>query len=181
MDQVVAAPTPLKPAERPSPVRIKRLGHVVLQVRNLERSVRFYTEVLNFRKSDDATDGGVFLTAVGDHHTIGLFPSDGDNAEIPAKGAVRLHHFAFQVETMDELFEVRSYLKERGVPIIWEGRRAMGGHTSVEFLDPDGYHVELFCDMDQLAPGARSRPRSPAGRGLNTLEKSRDNPKPPTW
>ncbi len=180
MDQVVAAPTSLKPAERPSPVRIKRLGHVVIQVRNLERSVRFYTEVLNFRVSDDATAGGVFLTAIGDHHTIGLFPSDGDNAEIPSKGAVRLHHFAMQVDSLDELFDIRAYLQERGVPIVWEGRRAMGGHTSVEFLDPDGYHLEFFCDMDQIAPGARSRPRDPNAK-YDTLEKSRDNPKPPTW
>jgi len=180
MDQVVAAPASLKPAERPSPVRIKRLGHVVIQVRNLERSVRFYTEVLNFRVSDDATAGGVFLTAIGDHHTIGLFPSDGDNAEIPSKGAVRLHHFAMQVDSLDELFEVRAYLQERGVPIVWEGRRAMGGHTSVEFLDPDGYHLELFCDMDQIASGQSSRPRNPNAKH-DTLEKSRDNPKPKTW
>jgi hypothetical protein len=54
----------------------------------------------------------------------------------------------------------------------------MGGHTSVEFLDPDGYHLELFCDMDQIAPGGRSRPRNVRH---DTLEKSRDNPKPPTW
>ncbi len=180
MDQVVTAPASLKPAERPSPARIKRLGHVVIQVRNLERSVRFYTEVLNFRVSDGATAGGVFLTAIGDHHTIGLFPSDGDNAEIPSKGAVRLHHFAMQVDSLDELFEFRAYLQERGVPIVWEGRRAMGGHTSVEFLDPDGYHLELFCDMDQLAPGQNSRPRNPKGP-FDTLEKSQDNPKPPTW
>ena len=180
MDQVVAAPASLQPAGRPSPVRIKRLGHVVIQVRNLERSVRFYTEVLNFRVSDDATAGGVFLTAIGDHHTIGLFPSDGEQAEIPSKGAVRLHHFAFQVDTLDELFEVRAYLKERGVPIVWEGRRAMGGHTSVEFLDPDGYHLEVYCDMDQLGPNDRSRPRDPNAR-YDSLEKARDNPKPPTW
>jgi catechol 2,3-dioxygenase-like lactoylglutathione lyase family enzyme len=180
MDQAVATPTSMEPAQRVSPVRIKKLGHVVLQVRDLERSIRFYTEVLNFRVSDNATAGGVFLTAIGDHHTIGLFPSDGDKAEIPGKGAVKLHHFAFQVETMDELFEVRSYLKERGIPIVWEGRRAMGGHTSVEFLDPDGYHVELYYDMDQIPPGGRSRPRDPNARH-DTLEKSRDNPKPPTW
>jgi catechol 2,3-dioxygenase len=180
MNQVVETPAALQPAQRTSPVRIKKLGHVVIQVRDLERSVRFYTEVLNFRVSDNATAGGVFLTAVGDHHTIGLFPSDGDNAAIPPAGAVRLHHFAFQVESLEELFEVRAYLKARGVPIVWEGRRAMGGHTSVEFLDPDGYHLELYCDMDQIPPGGRSRPRDPNAR-YDTLEKSRDNPKAPTW
>src|SRR5688572_16525297 len=110
MTQLAEVPASTQPIERPSPVRIKKLGHVVIQVRDLERSIRFYTEVLNFRVSDNATAGGVFLTAVGDHHTIGLFPSDGKNAEIPSKGAVRLHHVAFQVESLDELFEVRAYL-----------------------------------------------------------------------
>jgi catechol 2,3-dioxygenase len=180
MEQAIAAPASLQPAQRPSPVRIQRLGHVVIQVRDLERSIRFYTEILNFRVSDHATAGGVFLTAIGDHHTIGLFPSDGEQAEIPAKGAVRLHHFAMQVDSMDALFEIRAYLQERGVPIVWEGRRALGGHTSVEFLDPDGYHLELFCDMDQIPPGGRSRPRN-ADAVYDTLEKSRDNPKSPTW
>jgi catechol 2,3-dioxygenase len=178
--QVAAAPSSAQPTQRPSPARIKKLGHVVIQVRNLERSIRFYTEVLNFRVSDNATAGGVFLTAVGDHHTIGLFPSDGDDAEIPSKGAVRLHHFAMQVDSLDDLFAFRAYLRERGIPMVWEGRRAMGGHTSVEFLDPDGYHVELYCDMDQIPPGGRSRPRDPNAR-YDTLEKARDNPKPPTW
>jgi catechol 2,3-dioxygenase len=177
----VQAQTDPQAVEDSSPIRIRKLGHVVIQVRNLERSVRFYTEVLNFRVSDNASAGGVFLTAVGDHHTIGLFPSDGENAEVPGEGAVRLHHLAFQVGSLDELFEIRAYLQKRGVPIVWEGRRAMGGHTSVEFLDPDGYHLEVYCDMDHLAPGARSRPRDPLNRRFDTLEKARDNPKAPGW
>lgn len=176
----VAPQTTLQPSLRPSPIHIKRLGHVVIQVRNLERSIRFYTEVLNFRVSDNATAGGVFLTAIGDHHTIGLFPSDGENAQVPSEGAIRLHHFAMQVGSMAELFDIRAYLQERCVPIVWEGRRALGGHTSVEFLDPDGYHLEVFCDMDQIGPDGRSRPRDQNAK-YDTLEKSRDNPKPPTW
>ncbi|MCC7485744.1 MAG: VOC family protein [Burkholderiales bacterium] len=168
------------PATRPSPVRVKKLGHIVLQVRDIERSVKFYTEVLNFRVSDRQDTGGTFLTGIGDHHTIGLFPSDGPNAEQPSHGAVRLHHFALQVDNMDELFAIREWLKERGIPIEFEGRRRLGGHTSVEFPDPDGYLVELFCDMDQLEPGQRSRPMAP-GPQLKSLEASRANPKPPTW
>ena len=175
------APTSTQPATRPSPIRIRKLGHIVLQVRNLERSLKFYTEVLNLRVSDHATAGGVFLTGLGDHHTIGLFPSDGDNAETPSKGAVRLHHFAMQVDSMNDLFQIRDYLKERNIPIVWEGRRALGGHTSVEFLDPDGYHLEVYCDMDQLGPATRSRPRDENSGKFNTLELSRDNPKKSTW
>ena len=176
----VQVQTSLQPSEHPSPIHIKKLGHVVIQVRNLERSVRFYTEVMNFRVSDNATAGGVFLTAVGDHHTIGLFPSDGDNAEIPGEGAVRLHHLAFYVGSLEELFDIRAYLRERGVPIVFEGRRALGGHTSVEFLDPDGYHLEVYYDMDQIGPDGRSRPRDGNAK-IDSLEKARDNPKPLTW
>lgn len=181
MAQAAGAPGCAPTAARPSPIQIRKLGHIVLQVRDLQRSVRFYTEVLNMRVSDDATSGGVFLTAVGDHHTIGLFPSDGENAQMPSEGAVRLHHFAMLVGSMDELFDIRDYLRERGVPIVWEGRRAMGGHTSVEFLDPDGYHLEVYCDMDQLGPEMPSRPRHPDAGRFNSLEAARDNPKSPTW
>ena len=178
MTQVVAS-TSAQSLGRPSPIHIKKLGHVVIQVRDLERSMRFYTEVLNFRVSDRGSSGAVFLTAVGDHHTVALFPSDGEGAETAPGGAVRLHHFAMQVGSLEELFEIRAYLKERGVPIVFEGRRALGGHTSVEFLDPDGYHLELYYDMDQIGPDGRSRPRDPNAR-YASLEASRDNPKSPT-
>ena len=176
MESPKSAPT----LGKPSPVRIRKLGHVVIQVRDVERSMKFYTEVFNFRVSDRNPEGGVFLTSVGDHHTVALFPSAGDAAATPEKDAVRLHHFAMEVGSIDELFEIRSYLRERGVPIVFEGRRRLGGHTSVEFLDPDGYHLELYCEMDQLAPGTRSRPLAP-GPQPRTLEDARDNPKPPTW
>ena len=168
----------VQPVGKSSPVRVKKLGHVVIRVRDLERSMKFYTEVLNFRVSDRNPEGAVFLTSVGDHHTVALFPSAADAAENATKDAVRLHHFAMEVGSIDELFEARSYLQQRGVPIVFEGRHRFGGHTSIEFLDPDGYQLELYCDMDQLAPDGRSRPQA---SGLRTLEAARDNPKPPTW
>jgi catechol 2,3-dioxygenase len=179
MTEVVATPSTQSTA-RSSPIRIKKLGHVVIQVRDLERSMRFYTEVLNFRVSDRGSGGAVFLTAVGDHHTVALFPSAGEGAETPSEGAVRLHHFAMQVGSLEELFEIRAYLREKGIPIVFEGRRALGAHTSVEFLDPDGYALELYYDMDQIGPDGRSRPRDPGAR-ITSLEAARDNPKPPTW
>lgn len=177
MDHIEVA---IRPATRASPVRIKKLGHIVLQVRDVERSIRFYAEVLNFRVSDRQETGGAFLTGIGDHHTIGLFPSAGASAEKPTEDAVRLNHFALQVDSIEELFDIRAYLQERGVPINFQGRRRLGGHTSVEFLDPDGFHVELYCDMDQLGPQQRARPMG-AGPRIESLEAARDSPKPPTW
>ena len=37
-------------ATETSPVNIRKLGHVVFRVRDVERSTRFYTEILNFRE-----------------------------------------------------------------------------------------------------------------------------------
>jgi catechol 2,3-dioxygenase-like lactoylglutathione lyase family enzyme len=176
--QDLKSPATLKTATRPSPVKIRKLGHVVIQVSDLERSMKFYTEVLNFRVSDRSPEGAVFLTSVGEHHTVGLFPSKGKDAPTTVKDAVRLHHFAMEVESLDALFEAREYLKERGVPIVFEGRHRMGGHTSIEFLDPDGFQLELYWDMDKTRPDGRSRP---IGSSVKGLEASRDNPKPPTW
>ena len=178
MTQVVESTTS-QTTDRRSPVRIKKLGHVVIQARDIERSMRFYTEVMNFRVSDRGRNGAVFLTAVGDHHTVALFPSDGESAQTPADGAVRLNHFALEVGSLEELFEIRSYLRERGIPIVWEGRRALGCQTSIEFLDPDGFHIELYHDIDQIGPDGRSRPRYPIP--CESLEAARDNPKPRTW
>src|SRR5437762_235074 len=118
-----------------SPVQIKKIGHVVLRVHDIERSVRFYTEILNFRLTEQGPRGA-FLNAVGEHHTIGLFRvEDGPVADDAVKTGVRLDHFAMEVENLDALFAIRAFLKECDVPIVFEGRRLLGGHTSIEFLD----------------------------------------------
>jgi hypothetical protein len=85
-----------------------------------------------------------------------------------------------EVGSLEELFQARAFLRERGVPIVFEGRHRLGGHTSIEFLDPDGFQLELYHDMDQLGADGRSRPLGSAPR-VDTLEAARDNPKPPTW
>jgi catechol 2,3-dioxygenase-like lactoylglutathione lyase family enzyme len=165
---------------RPSPVKVKKIGHIVLRVRDIERSVRFYTEILNFRLTEIGLRGA-FLNTVGDHHTIGLFQvEDGPVGDDVVPNGVRLDHFAMEVESMDDLFAIRAFLREHDVPIFFEGRRLMGGHTSIEFLDPDGYHLEFYCDMDTVRDGVAPRPVDPRGQFL-TLEDARDNPKSPGW
>src|SRR3989442_747529 len=73
-----------------TPVRIKKLGHIVLRVRDVERSVRFYAEVLGFQLTEIG-GLGAFLNAVGDHHTLGLFAAeDGPDAQAASPSGVRL-------------------------------------------------------------------------------------------
>jgi len=108
------------------PFRITKLGHVVVQVSDLERSVNFYTQILGFKVSDvypeEMMPGGmVFLRCHTDHHCLALVgsaPGQAVNKE--------LHHFAFEVATLDELVRARDHLRAHKVPIDFEGRRRAG-------------------------------------------------------
>ena len=159
------------------PFRIRKLGHIVIRASNMRRSVAFYTQVLGFEISDvypeDMVPGGmVFLRCNPDHHGVALvggMPGPSEKRE--------LHHFAFEVATLDEVFLARKRLREQGVPIVFEGRRRAGVQLAVEFLDPDGHHLEIYWGLDQVGPDGRVRPKS-EWREAHTLEEALDNPPP---
>jgi len=105
------------------PFGIRKIGHVVLRVTDLARSVDFYTRVLGFRVSDvypeEMMPGGMVFMRFGvDHHGVALV----GGMEGPSQGR-ELHHFAFEVATLDEVFLARRHLRAHGVPITFEGRR----------------------------------------------------------
>src|SRR5207247_4890503 len=121
------------------PFRIGKLGHVVLNVRDVERSARFYTEMLGFQISDvypeEMVPGGMaFLRCNPDHHGIALVGSMSAAAE-----NVELNHIAFEVATLEEVLRARDHLREHGVELDFEGRRRAGCQLAVEFRDPDGH------------------------------------------
>lgn len=139
------------------PFAVRKIGHAVVFVSDLERSRRFYTEVLGFKISDvypgSMMPGGmVFLRCNGDHHCLALV-GDGD-----AGAAKKLHHIAFELATIDEVFRARDHLKAHGATITFQGRRRAGCQVAVEFLDPDGHHLELYWGVDQIGSDNRPRP-----------------------
>lgn len=157
------------------PFAITKIGHVVLNCRDLERSVRFYTQVLGFKVSDiyepDMVPGGmVFLRFNADHHGVGLVGAMPGKAE-----NIELHHLAFEVASLDELLRVRSHLEKNNVTIDFHGRRRAGGQIAVEFTDPDGHQLELFWGLDQVGSDGVVRPRS-EWRPARSLEEAIDNP-----
>jgi catechol 2,3-dioxygenase len=159
------------------PFRIRKLGHVVLRVADLQRSVEFYTQVLGFRISDVYPEammpgGMVFLRFDADHHGVALVGGMTDRA---AKR--ELDHFAFEVGTVEEVFRARRHLRARGVPIVFEGRRRAGAQIAVEFHDPDGHHLEIYWGVDQVGTDGRVRPPA-EWRGAKSLEEAVANPVP---
>ena len=164
-------------SESRPPFSLNKIGHVVLRVSDLERSIGFYTGGLGFRVSDiygeDMMPGGmVFMRCNADHHGIALV---GGASEPAGKGD--LHHLAFEVASLDEVFRARKYLRERGATIVFEGRRRAGVQIAIEFLDPDGHNLEIYWGLDQIGIDGVSRPRS-EWRGAKSLEEAIANPPP---
>ena len=137
------------------------IGHVVLKVTDLERSAKFYTEVLGFKVSDvyPATmmaGGMVFLRFNSDHHGLALI-----GGASSATSSVEMHHMAFEVGTLDEVIRARDHLVKNAVPISFEGRRRAGCQIAVEFEDPDGHCLDIYWGLDQV--GSEGQVRAPEG------------------
>ena len=164
-------PAALKRFTRPQgmPFRIGKIGHVVLNVSDMERSVRFYTEVLGFKVSDvypeEMVPGGmVFMRCNADHHGVALVGSMKERSP-----NVELNHMAFEVATLDEVLRARDYLRKQGVQIDFEGRRRAGVQIAVEFRDPDGHRLEIYWGLDQVGSDGYVRPAS-EWKGAKSLE-----------
>ena len=164
--------------EQASPVKIKKIGHVVLSVSDIERSTKFWTEVMGFKFSDKNEVGMMFFRNGTDHHTVALMQATEKN-ELPKRGEVGFDHMALEVATVSELFKIRDFLKSKGVTIFYEGRRGPGGNPGLEFYDPDGYKIEIYASMDQIGTDGRSRPANEWKRAT-TLEDAVANPLPNT-
>lgn len=136
---------------------IRRLGHVVLKVRDVAASEAFYRDVLGFQVSDRNEKGMVFLRHGTDHHSLALAQVTSDRP-LSGPDEVGLHHFAWEVGDLDDVIRARDYLRNKGIPIVFEGRRGAGGNVGVEVQDPDGNVVEFYCDMDQIGWDGASKP-----------------------
>src|SRR5271155_474302 len=137
------------PPAKTTPIKVRKFGHLVYEVSDVERSRKFWTEIMGFKGSDTNEYGMVFLRTNADHHGIGLKPGKAKRRPDPSAG-LAIEHLAMEVENIDALFQARAYLREHNVKIVWEGRKGAGCNYGVTFLDPDGYEFELYCNIDQI-------------------------------
>jgi catechol 2,3-dioxygenase len=126
-------------------IRPERIAHVVIKVRDLERSRKFYTEVLGmqFMKEIPELKIAFFSNNGRDHHEIALLEV-GPQAEAPRANELGLLHIAFRLRSEEELRAAYQELKARGVPVSFTVNH--GITKSVYFRDPDGYELEVYCD-----------------------------------
>jgi len=158
-DSSVPVSSSNKPEEERS-MGITRLNHAVLFVRDLERSVAFYTEVLRFRRIDMTPEGfagAAFLQAPGstNDHDLGLFEI-GSNAGPSGAGrtTVGLYHLAWEIDTLAEMQQLANSLAENGA---LAGSSDHGTTKSLYGKDPDGLEFEIawIVPADRLDEAAR--------------------------
>ncbi len=133
-----------------SPVR---LNHAVLFVADLERSLRFYSEVFGMEviaREPRANAAFLRLAASTNHHDLGLF-GVGSAGGPRRRGAIGLYHLAWQVDTIDELAVARQTLLHHRA---YTGESNHGATKSVYGADPDGNEFEVMWMLPRDQWGA---------------------------
>jgi len=124
----------------------KSLGHAVLRVRDLERSLAFYRDTLGLKEVARYGPRMVFLSCGENHHDLAL-QQIGKSAPDPNPAAVGLYHLAFKVgDTLRDLVEMKAKLEKAGVQILGISDHKVS--KAIYVLDPDGIEIELYTDED---------------------------------
>jgi catechol-2,3-dioxygenase len=127
---------------------LRRLQHLVLWVSNVERSVRFYCDVLGFEvQRRYPTAAFLIIPGTSDDHHLGLFEQPG--LRPPDERVARMYHSAWEVGELTDLARARERLIEVGSLV---GQSDHGTSLSLYAKDPDGLEFELFWTVPEGTP-----------------------------
>ena len=129
-------------------LKIRNVGHVVLKVRDLERAVQFYRDVLGLKEVARGSFGRpmAFFSAGENHHDIAVIEV-GPEAPRAEPGGGGLYHVALKIgTTLDELRAAKAHLEAHGITRLGVMNHRVS--QSIYLNDPDGNGLELYVDAD---------------------------------
>ena len=130
-------------------IKPKMLGHIVIRVRDAQRSEDFYTKVLGLEVRNRTRGGKMrFFTSNPDiDHEIAV-AEIGEDAVGPFPDQVGLYHMAWELADMDELKDAYQVVLDNNVEIAGFGDH--GVTKGLYIRDPDGIEIELFVDAPEF-------------------------------
>ena len=148
-------------------IKVKRLGHLLLRVSDLKKSLTFYCDTLGFELVERGGEqhkqtaflslGDIYPRTGGSGHTVDLV--EVGNAKLASSSRSTLHHFALQVDSFNDLREAYFELVDGNIGVIKATNHVT--QKSIFIKDPDGNIVEIYYEL----PNALEMFR--AGRGDN--------------
>ena len=128
-------------------IKVREIDHVVLRVRDIERSLAFYRDVLGCAVELARPSIGLWQLRAG-RSMVDLVPVDGKlgaaGGAAPGKDGRNVDHVCLRVDPFDEA-DIRAHLASHGVPAGATEQRigAEGSGPSIYIEDPDGNVIEL--------------------------------------
>jgi len=120
--------------------KIEALDHVALSVRDVERSARWYADVLGFERLHEDKWNGIPAFVGSRAAAIALFPASEEIGSGSAdQPAVRTLHFAFRTDR-ENFSRAQDELKKRAIPFEFQDHDIS---HSIYFRDPDGHKIEI--------------------------------------
>jgi len=134
--------------------KVNSLGHMGVYVRDIDRSVAFYRDILGLQVSDRSPRGGVFMTAQDravEHHELLLAPGRNDDGNVNV-----LQQISFRCATLKDVKDFYRVFVDNKVPI---NRCVSHGNTvSIYAQDPDGNSVEVYWPSGVDVPQPFGKP-----------------------
>ena len=120
------------------------LGHIHLKVADLDRSLKFYCDLLGFNIVSRYGENVAFISAGDYHHHIGLNTWYSKDSKPPTNNETGLFHFALLYPTRKDLAIIYRRLLDQNYPLT--GVADHGVSEAIYLSDPDKNGIELYCD-----------------------------------